>query len=279
MTGLLHGVIDIHLHSSPDVRHRSIDDLAAARAAVAHGMAGVVLKNHHAPTADRATVARLAVPGAPVFGGVVLNEGVGGLNPDAVEACAQAGGRIVWLPTFGAANHLRHQGAPGATGIALLDRRGRPSIALQATFEAVAAHGMALATGHASPAEILVAVPEAFARGVRQVVITHPESHIVGLAITDQKRLAAMGAFLERVYAQPDGRGGWQPHLAENVAAIRAVGVTSTVVASDLGQPENVGWIDGLEAYVRGLHAAGFTDAEVDRMCRENPASVLALAT
>ncbi|MGA1076182.1 MAG: DUF6282 family protein [Ilumatobacteraceae bacterium] len=85
MTDLLHGVIDIHLHSSPDVRPRSIDDLAAARAAVAQGMAGVVLKNHHAPTADRATVARLAVPGAPVFGGVVLNEGVGGLNPDAVD--------------------------------------------------------------------------------------------------------------------------------------------------------------------------------------------------
>ena len=156
-------------------------------------------------------------------------------------------------------------------------RRGRPSLALQATFEAVAAHGMALATGHASPTEILIAVPEAIARGVRHVVVTHPESHIVGLAIDDQKHLAAMGALLERVYAQPDGHGGWQPHLAENVAAIRFVGVESTIVASDLGQPENVGWIDGLEAYVRGLHAAGFTDAEVDRMCRENPATVIGL--
>ena len=277
MTGVLRGVIDIHLHTAPDVRPRSIDDLAAARSAVAHGLGGVVLKNHDAPTADRATVARLAVPGAPVFGGVVLNEGVGGLNPDAVLACAQAGGRIAWLPTFGAANHLHRQGAPGAAGIALLDRRGRPSVALQAVLEVVAAHGMALATGHASPAEILIAVPEAFARGVRHVVITHPESHLVGLDLDDQKRLAAMGALLERVYAQPDGRGGWVPHLAGNVAAIRAVGVTSTIISSDLGQPENVGWIDGLGAYVRGLHEAGFTDAEVDRMCRANPARILGL--
>jgi hypothetical protein len=275
MSSLLRGVIDIHLHSAPDVRPRSIDDLTAARAAVAQGMAGVVLKNHHAPTADRATIARLAVPGAPVFGGVVLNEGVGGLNPDAVEACAQAGGRIVWLPTFGAANHLRRQGAPGAAGIPLLDRRGRLSLALQATFEAVAAHGMALATGHASPVEILAAVPEAYARGVRHVVITHPESHIVGLNTEDQCRLASMGALLERVYAQPDDLGNWRPHLAENVAAIREVGVISTIIASDLGQPDNVAWVDGLEAYVRGLYEAGFTDVDVDQMCRVNPGRVV----
>ena len=277
MTDLLRGVIDIHLHTAPDVRPRSIDDLAAARLAVRHGLGGVVFKNHHAPTADRAAIARLAVPGAPVFGGVVLNEGVGGLNPDAVEACAQAGGRIAWLPTFGAANHLRQSGAPGATGIALLDRRGRPSTALQAVFEAVSAHGMALATGHASPVEILVAVPAAFARGVRSVIITHPESDVVGLAIDDQARLAAMGAYLERVYAQPDGHGGWRPHVAENAAAIRAVGVESTIVATDLGQLDNVAWIEGLAAYVRGLLEAGFHDDDIDQMCRRNPAAALGI--
>ena len=89
----------------------------------------------------------------------------------------------------------------------------------------------------------------------------------VGLAIDDQKHLAAMGALLERVYAQPDGHGGWQPHLAENVAAIRFVGVESTIVASDLGQPENVGWIDGLASYVRGLH-------HVSQLIQETPRRV-----
>lgn len=272
------GVIDLHLHTAPDVRPRSIDDLTAAREVVRHQMGGVVLKNHQAPTADRAAVARLAVPGAQVFGGVVLNHAVGGLNADAVEACAQAGGRMVWLPTFGAAHHLRQSGAAGAAGIPLLDRHGRASHALQAVFEVVATHGLALATGHASPIEILTAVPEAIARGVRRVVITHPENRISGLTHDDQIRLAThTGVFFERVYARQNADGSWDPNMQRNIAAIRAVGVASTIVATDLGQPENVGWIEGLTAYLRGLRTAGFSDDALATMSRQNPAQVLGL--
>jgi hypothetical protein len=271
----LQGVVDLHLHSAPDVRPRSIDDLTAARAALEHGMGGVVIKNHLAPTADRAAVARLAVPGAPVYGGIVLNPSVGGLNPDAVAACARAGGRVVWLPTFGAAHHVRQDTHPGATGVGLLDARGRASRDLQAVFEVVAAHGLLLATGHASPAETLVAVPEAFARGVRRVLVTHPENRMVAMSHDDQAMLASQGAFLERVYAQPGPDGLWTPNFAVNADAIRAVGVASTVIASDLGQPENPVWPDGLSQYLAWLHTAGFTDSEIDTMCRTNPANLL----
>src|SRR3712207_6535982 len=98
----LAGVVDLHVHSAPDLRPRSIDDLAVAREARRHRLAGVLLKNHFAPTADRAAVVRLAVPGAPVYGGVVLNDTVGGLNEAAVVAAAGAGGRAVWLSTTSA---------------------------------------------------------------------------------------------------------------------------------------------------------------------------------
>ena len=50
------GAIDIHVHSDPDVFNRSLDDFEVARIAVRKGMRGIVLKNHVAPTADRAAL-------------------------------------------------------------------------------------------------------------------------------------------------------------------------------------------------------------------------------
>ncbi len=43
-----------------------------------------------------------------LISGVPLNNTVGGFNPYAVEHGIKLGARIVWMPTFSAANHLRH---------------------------------------------------------------------------------------------------------------------------------------------------------------------------
>jgi hypothetical protein len=45
----LAGAIDIHVHSHPDNRPRSLDALDAAGQAKAHGMRAIVLKNHDDP--------------------------------------------------------------------------------------------------------------------------------------------------------------------------------------------------------------------------------------
>jgi hypothetical protein len=42
-----------------------------------------------------------------IFSGIVLNNVVGGINPYAVEHTAAMGGKIVWMPTLAAENHLR----------------------------------------------------------------------------------------------------------------------------------------------------------------------------
>ena len=65
---LLAGAIDIHVHSNPDSRPRSLDALDAARQAKAHGMRAIVLKNHDDPTAGLASIVQTAVPGIEVFG-------------------------------------------------------------------------------------------------------------------------------------------------------------------------------------------------------------------
>src|SRR5438093_5538677 len=89
---VLSGAIDIHVHSDPDDRPRSIDAIDVAKLARARGMRGIVLKNHYDPTAGLASIVRKEVPGVEVFGGIDLNLTVGGMNPAAVEHMAQVSG-------------------------------------------------------------------------------------------------------------------------------------------------------------------------------------------
>jgi len=46
------GVIDMHVHSHPDVFGRNMDDIDVAQLAKARGMRGIVLKNHISETAS-----------------------------------------------------------------------------------------------------------------------------------------------------------------------------------------------------------------------------------
>ena len=105
------GLMDTHVHAAPDVFGRSLDDEEVASLYKDRGLEALVLKNHVVPTADRAWFARKHVAGLKVFGGVVLNSPVGGINPDAVNWMwrMQGGfGRVVWFPTFDADNHVKH---------------------------------------------------------------------------------------------------------------------------------------------------------------------------
>ena len=60
---LLRGAYDTHMHISPDVVERKIDDISLARNFAELGMDGFVLKSHYGSTAERAAVVRAAVPG------------------------------------------------------------------------------------------------------------------------------------------------------------------------------------------------------------------------
>src|SRR5262249_14725467 len=106
----LQGVIDLHAHCAPDSVPRAIDAVDLAKLAKQSGMRGFVLKNHSEPTAALAFLVRREVPGVEVFGGIVLNRSVGGINPVAVEKMARVEGgwgKMVWLPTADAENQVR----------------------------------------------------------------------------------------------------------------------------------------------------------------------------
>lgn len=50
------GIIDLHIHSAPDVRQRKMNDLELMEAGVKLGARAMVIKSHLVPTMDRATL-------------------------------------------------------------------------------------------------------------------------------------------------------------------------------------------------------------------------------
>ena len=280
------GAIDTHVHSAPDTIPRRQDDFELARSAAEAGMRAIVLKSHHFSTAPRAELARRCVPDVDVIGGLVLNAAsCGGLNPEAVQATFAVGGRIIWLPTISAENHLDHvrRGTASveirtltsnAGPVPIVDTRRRMLPALDAVLDVIAAHDGVLATGHISPAETVMVVERALARGITHIVVTHPELALVGMSIDTQRQLAASGVFFERCYLNV--LNGMPP--AEMLSQIRSVGVETTILATDLGQAANPPAVVGMRAYHDVLFEVGMTDAEWYIMTTRNPAELLRLA-
>lgn len=96
----LKGAIDIHVHSSPSIFPRSVNDLELAEQAKQAGMRAIVLKAHEESTVSRAKLVSKVVEGIEVYGSLVLNEYVGGLNPYAVDMAIQQGAKLIWMPTY-----------------------------------------------------------------------------------------------------------------------------------------------------------------------------------
>ncbi len=275
-SALLAGAIDMHVHSAPDVIPRRLDDLQLVNQAQQAGMRALVLKNHCCSTCARAYLLNAIQGDVKVFGGVVLNDTVGGLNPRAVEVALKMGGEEIWMPTKSAANHQEFFG--GRDGLTVLNgTRLREEV--RDIVRLVADAGAILATGHLSPGESRILIEHALAAGVRRISVTHPEWGVTAMPVRDQRELAGSGAvFFERclVSAQPGLR--FTVPFGVIAEQIRAVGVDSTIAATDHGLPEMPAPADAMRSYIRQLAAAGFTAAEIARMVRDNPARLLRLS-
>jgi len=266
----LEGVFDTHVHTAPDVRPRKVTAYELCSAAAEAGMAGVMLKCHHASTAMVAGALRQAFPGLRVMGSIVLNRAVGGLNLEAVDAAIRMGVKEVWLPTLDAENERLYRGLPG-TGLEMLDQRGAVRPDLMAILERVAEAGVILGTGHLSAVEIEAVVAAARERGVKRIFVTHPESNFQRLPVELQRRISGEGLYFERCFAREGFSASWEV-MAEG---IRAVGVESTIFATDLGQVDSPHPLDGLREGRRRLRELGFGESELQRMMRDNAKEAL----
>jgi hypothetical protein len=267
MTGFdLSGVYDIHLHTSPDVSPRSLDDIEAATQAAEAGMRGILFKSHHTITADRATIAGKMVPGIKVYGSLALNDAVGGLNIEAVEAALRLGAREIFMPTISAANHRRAERLGG--GISIM--QNGQSAALQEIIALIRQYDAVLGTGHLSKEEIWHLV--GLAKGVRlkKILVTHPEHPLTDLTISEQLQLREEGACFERCYASSFPQAGAVP-LERLAREIKEVGPASTILTTDLGAAGYPLPVKGMQSYLSELQKLGIRKKDMDLMVKDNP--------
>ncbi|MCH8828134.1 MAG: hypothetical protein IID45_01005 [Planctomycetes bacterium] len=282
----LRGVIDFHVHSGPDSFTRSVTDFEIARIAKKRGMRALVFKNHFTMTADRAYLAE-KVTGMTCFGGIVLNRAVGGLNLEAVKRMLSftgEHGKVVWLPTFDAENHVRHfkEKRPFVRVV----QNGKVVPELMPLLKLIAKYDLVLETGHASAEECLILIRAAKAAGVKKIVVTHAMADPVGMTVVQMKQAAKLGAVMECVWLTnltgPNSHLPSQRHWrkitsADYAQAIRSVGAKHFILSSDLGQYLNPIHTDGMKSFIFGLRQAGISDKEISWMCRETPARLLGL--
>src|SRR5260221_46830 len=284
------GVIDMPVPSHPDVFGRNMDDIDVGQLAKAKGMRGILLKNHISETASRAALVMKVVPGIEVFGGVVLNNAVGGINPNAVEWMHRvygSRGKVVWLPTFESDKHVKTFSGPTAKGIVVAPN-GQVTPEMEAVLKIIARENLLLATGHVTPEEVLAVTKRARELGVKNIIVTHGLTNVPGLSMAQAKQVADMGAVIEVCFLQ--FRAGpnaplpflvhWQQINAKNVAqAVKELGAKSLVISSDLGQSANMTHPDGIETAIAEMKKEGISDADIDIMMRKNPARLLGLSS
>jgi Family of unknown function (DUF6282) len=274
---VLNGTIDIHVHSDPDSRPRSIDALDVAKLARSKGMRGIVLKNHYDPTGGVAYLVRKEVPGLEVFGGVDLNLTVGGINAAAVAHMAEVSGgwgRFVWMPTFDSENQVRY--SKENRPFVRVSRNGELLPEVKEVVALIAKHRLVLATGHIAPEEALSLLDEARRQRVQHMVVTHAMNEPVLMTIPQMQQAAKYGAFIEFVggsLATADAAA----RMDRFADAIRKIGPESCILSSDLGQKGNALPPDGFAAFITALRTRGFSEQETDTMSKRNPARLLGL--
>ena len=281
----LKGICDMHVHTNPDLRTRAYNDLQLADAAVRVGARAIVIKSHLGFTVNRAAMANEFIrrvygedTGFTMYGGVVMNKVIGGVNPEAVEKGLKLGAKEIWLPTQSAKRHLEKMGQNPADGIELV-RDGKVIPELIDVFKLVKDYDVALGTAHVSPEEAFTVVEAARDAGVKKIIITHPEWWVCDYSIEDQIRLVKdYDVILERCYAQNMGKG--QPYhlnLKENAELIKEVGYEHVMVDTDGGQVENPDWETEIYEYMHYLVEYGIPIEHVYHMTKTIPYRLLGI--
>jgi hypothetical protein len=220
-----------------------------------------------------------------IYGTVILNKSVGGINPEAVFAALNLGAVRVEMPTVDSAQHIRKLGRtypwskiklPETEGITILDEEGKLIPEIKEIADLVASYNAILCTGHLTINEIYALIEEARKSGVEKILVTHADLDVVSVPKEDQKRMDEMGALIEHSFTPCTHlRQRLDPrHIAE---AIEYVGYEKCVMSSDMGQPVNPIPREGLRMFVKTMLHLGITEDAVDVMIRENPAWLLGL--
>jgi len=287
----LRGVCDLHVYCLPCVYMRLFDEIEMARQMRAVGYRAFVSKRHHCCNADSAKLASKYVPGIKVFGGIVLNWAVGGLNPQAVDAAILMGAKVVWFGNMHAGtlsresfyskydwhnipdDHVlktrqvkKYLMAPPINVIDLDSGELLPEV--YDIIDLIAdAEDVILNTCHISYKECAALVPAAKKGGVTKIMVDHAHR----FTLEEQRSLADMGAYLEYDIPKDESQ---HPKIAE---FMKAIAPERCVLVSGMGAATHAHPIDEMRHMMMSLRLAGLSEKDVGLMTKVTPAKLLEL--
>ncbi|TPW78250.1 DUF6282 family protein [Schumannella sp. 10F1B-5-1] len=288
ITDILWGSVDLHVHSGPSPFPRRFSHVEAARDAERLGMRAILIKSHHHNTVMDllAMQPQFEGIGTKAFGGIALNNQVGGINPYAVEMSLRMGGKAVWLPTFSSAQHIAAHpeggGFPTAsvelsnTEVSVHGADGALLPEMTRVVDLVAESGALLSGGHLDGPTIEEAFTLAKERGVERMIVAHP-NFVIDADYAQAQRLVDLGAYVEHEVSMydPEGTKKWDPKIL--LDWIETIGPEHTTLASDLGQPNRPLPVDAFIRVGEILLDLGVSERDLQRMTRDNPGYLLGL--
>ncbi|MEK9143511.1 MAG: DUF6282 family protein [Patescibacteria group bacterium] len=282
--------IDLHVHIGPEIipRKFTVPTLITEETG---NIAGMALKNHFFPTVP--FINEINSPEIILIGSVVLNNFVGGLNPDGVYAASTLTKKpfIVWFPTVSSKQFLsnsRWEIAPEwvqrqdffarasktVNGIELLDANGKLKRETVNVLKAIKQAGAILATGHISWQESLKLVKAANALGIKKIIVTHPIYQKIAMPIAVQKHLTTYGAKIEHCFSMYSIDN---IPISEIASQIKAVGYQNCIMSSDVGQTFSPSPSIALKTFSQLLAREGISLGELTKMLVDNPQELIAI--
>jgi len=287
---ILDGAIDLHCHSGPSMIPRKLDHVEAARNGATIGLKAILVKDHHLTCLREIYFIHryiLGETGVQLFGGVPLNNSVGGLNPYAVDLGRKMGAKIVWMPTVSAKRHIVHhrrgkfpetsQKMLAEKSIVVLTRGDQLKEEVLSILEQIKDSNLILSTGHLSPHEIKILLIKARELGIKRMIVNHP-TFIIEASDSEIKMFSEMGAYIEHSISMAFPESSFYSiDPKELIRLINLVGVEKTILGSDLGQEVNPLPVEGFRSIVKILLREGLNRNQIEFMVKKNPEFLLNL--
>jgi hypothetical protein len=289
---LLLDTIDLHCHVdvefSTSVFRKREPEWEWLPKAEAAGMSGVVLKSHLWPTTTLvSTLDQLYGGPVAAYSSVTLNGACGGVDVFMVEAAAQLGARMVFMPTWSTRNDRERGGfhqrldqtfsrfdPARLCQLTVVNDDGMLLAAARDVVRYCQEAGLALGTGHLSWQESLTLAREARAIGLDRLVFSHPYSQSVGAPVDAMREAAELGALIELCWTNI-APGRHDPRQVAQV--VQDIGAEHFVLASDYFTGGCPAPPDLFRMLLASFYDAGLSAGEIRTMAVQNPRRALGL--
>lgn len=280
---ILDGMIDPHCHPAPSPMPREFDAATGARDGWNRvHMRAMLFKCHHHNTQMDVLCQKPLLEDIPteVIGSVALNTSIGGFNLAQVQMCLGLGGKMVFLPTVSSGRHIDNHaesiGFPTTTVKVTTHRLevkgpdGKIVPELLPIFDLIAEHDAVLNGGHLHPDDMELCFKAAVDRGVKKLVISHPD-FVIDADPAKCKKFIEMGAMVEHELHMYDPGAKMRWPLEQMKRWIDELGPENTLMGSDLGQKGFPWPVDGYMRVVEGLLELGMKPEDLRMIVHDNP--------